>query len=99
MEAFTELQKANMTAEFAVGLAMKEMKQGPSVLSERRRQEARSRSFGGNGTSKVMTGKSQRSRNGVAAEAHLCGCPFGSPRISGGFDNFRVPGHSRKDNS
>jgi hypothetical protein len=39
-EAFTELQKANMMAEFAVGLAKKEMEQGPSALSEGRRQEA-----------------------------------------------------------
>jgi len=40
LEAFTELQKANMMAEFAVGLAKKEMEQGPSVLSEWRRQQA-----------------------------------------------------------
>ena len=39
LEAFTELQKANMMAEFAVGLAKKEMEQGPSVLSQGRRQE------------------------------------------------------------
>lgn len=40
LEAFTELQKANMRAEFAVGSAKKEREQGPSVLSEGRRQEA-----------------------------------------------------------
>jgi hypothetical protein len=33
LEAFTGLQKANMMAEFAVGLAKKEMEQGPSVPS------------------------------------------------------------------
>jgi hypothetical protein len=40
LKAFTELQKANITAEFAVGLAKREREQGPPVLSEGRRQEA-----------------------------------------------------------